>query len=92
MYLEEIGREITSDNFSEVMSLLVEAKVSKQGTLGTPKQILFDFIEIFLEKIAEQKRYFDYMNVLIHEAQSRDLMMWSFREEENIFLKNFGLT
>lgn len=92
IYFEEIGREISSENFSEIMSLLVEAKVSKEGTLGTPKQILFDFIEIFLTKISQEKRYFDYLKVLIHEAKSRDMMMWSFREQENIFLQNIWLT
>jgi hypothetical protein len=40
-----------------IISTLVEAKIFKVGTLGTPKQILFDFSELFLAKIKEKKDY-----------------------------------
>lgn len=92
VFFESIGREVSSDNFSEIMSLLVEAKVSKQWTLWTPKQILFEFIEVFVSELTEQGKYFDYLQVLLRETENRDVMMWSFDMQENQFLSNIWLT
>lgn len=86
VYFEPLGIEITSDNFSEVMSLSVEAKTFKQGTLGTPKQVLFDFMEIFTQKLIDDGAYFDYLQALIHDVESRDIMMWSFNQQHNDLL------
>lgn len=86
VHFESIGRDITHENFSEIMSLLVEAKVSKEGTLGTPKQILFDFTEVFTKKLIDEGDYFDYFKIILHELESRDVVMWSFNEKENALL------
>jgi len=86
IYFDDMNQEVNSENFSYVMSLLVESKISKQWTLWTPKQVLFDFIELFTAKLIEDGKYFEYLQVLIHEAKSRDIMMWSFYPEENDFL------
>jgi len=91
VYFEALKRDITSENFSEIMSLLVEAKTFKSGTLGTPKQILFDFMEVFSQKLIGQAEYFNYIQSFIHDVESRDIMMWSFHENENNFLKTIGL-
>jgi hypothetical protein len=68
------------------MSVMVEAKTFKQGTLGTPKQILFDFMEVFTQKLISDANYFDYLQTLMHDVESRDIMMWSFNERGNDFL------
>lgn len=86
VYFKDIDQEVNSENFSYVMSLLVESKISKQWTLWTPKQVLFDFIEIFTQKLIQDGKYFEYLQILTHEAKSRDIMMWSFNPEENNFL------
>jgi hypothetical protein len=33
------------------MSTLVEAKITKTYTLATPKQILFDFIDVYVNEL-----------------------------------------
>ena len=86
VYFEPLDMDITSENFSELMSLVVEAKTFKQGTLWTPKQVLFDFMEVFTQRLLSDGNYFDYLKVLIHDVESRDIMMWSFNEDENEFL------
>jgi hypothetical protein len=86
IYFEPLDIEITSENFSEVMSLVVEAKTFKKGTLWTPKQVLFDFMEVFSEKLMADGNYFSYLQTLVHDVESRDIMMWSFNENENDFL------
>lgn len=82
-----IERDITSENFSEVMSLLVEAKLFKEGTQGTPKQILFDFIKVLEKTVLEQKNYGAYLKLLLDSFQNRELMMYSFSRNENALLR-----
>lgn len=91
VYFEQIGREVTHENFSEIMSLLVEAKTFKKWTLGTPKQILFDFMEVFSQRLMSDAQYFDYVKLLIHDMESRDIMMWSFNEDENALLSDIWI-
>ncbi len=86
IYFDPLEREITGDNFSEIMSLIVEAKIFKQGTQGTPKKILFDFIDTFKQKLISQKQYGQYLKVLQEHFQSREIMMYSFHPEENKLL------
>jgi hypothetical protein len=77
---------IDGNNFSSVISTLVEAKTFKEGTLGSPKQILFDFAEEFYKSVQKDKNYSNYMKVILNEIQTRDLMVYSFRPEENSLL------
>ena len=91
VYFPALGRDITSQNFSELMSLSVEAKSFKEGTLGTPKQVLFDFIEVFWKKLWEKWEYFDYLQSLLQDVESRDIMVWSFHKNQQKILKDFSL-
>lgn len=86
VYLQWADSYISHENFSRLMSVLVESKVSKEWTLWTPKQVLFDFIEVFISKLIDDGKYFDYIQAVIHDTQSRDIMMWSFDKRENQFL------
>ena len=83
---DQIDEIITQDNFSMIISTLVEAKIFKVGTLGTPKQILFDFSELFLAKIKEKKDYKWYLDIIFKNIKSRDLIFYSFNSEENNLL------
>lgn len=89
VYFPPLEREITSENFSELVSLAVEAKTFKVGTLWTPKQVLFDFIQVFLQELTDQWKYFNYAQTLTHDINSRDIMLWSFIEEHNKLLSEF---
>ncbi len=88
VYFPELDMYISADNFSTIMSLMVEAKTFKQGTLGTPKQILFDFMEIFSQTLIEKWEYFEYLQTLVSDMENRNIMMWSFDPEENQFLSD----
>jgi len=88
---EKINTQITSENFSEVISLLVESKIYKEWTQGTPKQVLFDFIKDFTQETLQQKQYASYLTTLIRHIESRDIMMYSFRKNENTLLKDLEI-
>ena len=63
MEFEKLWVPITKDNFSEIMSTLVEAKKYKVWTLWTPKKILFDFMEEFVETLKKEWNYFAYLKL-----------------------------
>ena len=83
---EKLWETITEENFSSIISTLVEAKVSKIWTLGTPKQILFDFAESFYSHMKENNDYLPYAKVIFNDLISRDIIIYSFHSEENSLL------
>lgn len=83
---DALDETITEENFSLIMSTLVEAKVFKVWALWTPKQILFDFANVFIDKLKEKKDYYSYLNIIINNIKSRDLVLYSFNSEENNLL------
>ncbi len=78
---------INHTNFSEQISILVNAQVSKKATLDTPKQVLFDFSELFKKKIKSEKKYYEIFETIINNIKSRDIVFYSFNKSENEFLK-----
>jgi len=84
--IKDIWETITDENFSRMMSLLVEAKIFQKWTLWTPKQILFDFIDNFKNKLLTDKDYFNYLKVIFKNIISRDIMFYSFNPKENLLL------
>lgn len=91
IYFEALEKDINAENFSELMSLSVEAKTFQEGTLWTPKQVLFDFIDIFSQKLIENGEYFDYLQSLVQDVESRDIMVWSFHESQQKILSDLKL-
>jgi len=81
-----LEKNITSENFSLVLSTLVEAKVFKVGTLWTPKQVLFDFAWEFKEKLLTKKDYYNYLKIILSHIKNRDIVFYSFDSEENSLL------
>lgn len=81
--VEWINEAITSENFSELMSILVEAKLFKKWTLWTPKKILFDFMEVFFAKLKDEKDYSKYWKILLENLNKREILFYSFKKEEN---------
>ena len=84
--LDYLDEEINEENFSLIISTLVEAQAFKIWTLWSPKQILFDFANIFIEKLKYDKDYFAYLDVLLKNIKSRDLVIYSFNPDENNLL------
>ncbi len=89
---EKLWLKVSSANFSELFSTLVEAKLFKIGTLWTPKSILFDFIEEFTAKLLDDWDYFAYWKILAENIQKREIMLYSFDPKENEFLQKLWLT
>ncbi len=81
-----LSQNITSENFSLVLSMLVEAKVFKVGTLGTPKKVLFDFAWEFKKKLLDKKDYYSYLKIILNHIKNRDIVFYSFDNEENSLL------
>jgi len=87
IYYDAVKRDITSENFSSLFSTLVEAKITKTHTLATPKQILFDFITIFFEKIKSVEDYKFFVELFIESIEKKDVSLYFFNTEENDFFK-----
>ncbi len=95
IYFWKYDTLINYNNFSEVISLLVEAKVSRKATLDTPKQVLFDFWELLKNKIfykSSKKTQIAILNSILENIKSRDIVFVSLDKQENDFLKNMSLT
>ncbi len=91
-YSEVLKREVTSQDFSLVMSLLVEAKVSQNATLETPKQILFDFTKEFEEKLkSNKKNYPSIANVIIKHILNREIAFYHLSGKERKLLEDISV-
>lgn len=88
---DQLWEKITDENFSRIISTLVEAKVSKVWTLWTPKQILFDFAESFYKQMKDNNDYIPYAKVIFNNLNSRDIIIYSFHSDENSLLWKLGL-
>lgn len=89
---EKIWTQVDAKNFSEILSILVESKKFKSGTLDTPKQILFDFVKAFESKIKEQWAYKSYVKILLQNLQNREIVFYPFDKNTNEFVDNFWIT
>lgn len=86
-----VKTKINSDNFSQIFSLLVESKIFKEGTLWTPKQVLFDFIPVFFSHLQTYGNYPKIAESVVASFHKRDILFWSALPEENTYLQNIGL-
>lgn len=92
LHFEKINKKVDSENFSLLMSSMVESKIFKVWTLWTPKQILFDFIHIFYEKLKENWDYANIINIWLDLIKNREIVVYSFDQKENKLLSNLWLT
>ncbi|MDD4151514.1 MAG: DUF4012 domain-containing protein [Candidatus Gracilibacteria bacterium] len=91
MHFNKINKDINSSNFNFIMSTLVESKIFKEGTLDTPKQILFDFMKEFYTKLKKESKYKDYTSLFLDDIKKRDIVFYTFSTKNNIFLNNYDL-
>lgn len=87
----KIDENIRHNNFSEIMSLLVESKKFKEWVIGTPKQILFDFIIEFKSKLIKEWNYLSYLRIIIDHIVKREIVVYSFNEKENKLLQELDI-
>lgn len=86
---KSIQKEISRDNFSLIISTLVESKVSKEWTLSTPKQILFNFADEYFSFLKEKWDFMWYYKLLLNSIEKKDIIFYSFSKKENEYLENF---
>ncbi len=87
-----LNNTINSQNFSRIMSLLVEAKVSQEDTLWSPKQILFDFMNEF-KTISNQKwvSHISILKSLLSDISNREIAFYIFNSSERNLLQSLSL-
>ena len=86
IYSKTLWAQITKENFSMIVSTLVEAEVFKEWTLWTPKQALFLFAEELYERLNWEKKYYDYLKIILNHIENRDIVFYSFDPVENSLL------
>ena len=86
IYSKTLWAQITKDNFSMIVSTLVEAEVFKEWTLWTPKQALFLFAEELYQRLNWEKKYYDYLKIILNHIENRDIVFYSFDPVENSLL------
>ncbi len=87
---KEINTKITANNFNTIISLLVEAKISKQWTLWTPKKILFDFSKLFLDKIKKANKL-KLIQILLNDIKNREIAIILFNKNLNNIINKLNL-
>lgn len=75
-----------ADNFSILMSTLVENKYAKEKT---PKDILFRFIEAFVQKIHEKNAYIDILSILEQYWKNWEILFASRNHTIDEFLNTY---
>ncbi len=91
IYFDDLKKDINDENFSLIFSTLVEAKLTKTHTLSTPKQILFDFSKVFLDKLKKDKDYKKYLDLAFKSILKKDIIFYLFDEKNNDFLTSLWL-
>ncbi|MBU1682434.1 DUF4012 domain-containing protein [Patescibacteria group bacterium] len=74
IYLEHFPFQIRSDNFNDLISYYIEAKISESST---PKQMLFDFIPVFKERILTLDSFDEAINVIKDMVNARHIQVYS---------------
>ncbi len=87
----KIDENIRYNNFSSVMSLLVESKKFKDWNLGTPKQILFDFMDEFKTRLIKDGNYLSYIKIILDNINKREIVVYSFSPKENKLLSDLNV-
>ena len=90
-----IGRTIDADNFSLVMSTLVESKIVGYHQTGTdtftsPKDILFDFIGALVKHLKEKGDYPGYIRTILDHLTGGDILVVSRDQTTQSLLDSLG--
>ncbi|MDQ1343728.1 MAG: hypothetical protein QG650_448, partial [Patescibacteria group bacterium] len=80
--MPKIGKTIDAGNFSMLMSVLVENKISKTYS---PKDVLFDFVTELENVLKQRKEYADYLEIFDRNAKNGEILAYSKDSEVNAF-------
>ncbi len=92
VHFDKLDKTITEENFSLIFSTLIEAQSFKLWTLWSPKQLLFDFSDKLFEILKIKKDYYAYLDIILKNIKSRDIVMYWFNSDENNFLWKLWLS
>lgn len=84
--MDELGQDITGEDFSFLMSTLVEAKYAKDNH---PKEILFGFIDNFAKLLLEKKDITGYAEIFEKNFMKWDILIASRNREIADFIESF---
>lgn len=88
IHLDEINKDVTADNFSLIMSALVENKFWK---ITSPKDILFKFTENFEKRLIEKKDYLGYIDIVMNNLLSWDISVASLDKDSQKYIDSFNI-
>lgn len=94
--MEAYNLTIDADNFSRVVSTLVEARVFPYKKLDTghtyqsPKEFLFRFMEALAKQLGEKRDIFGYLKIFHDHFQRHEILMASKNAETEAFLEQLG--
>ena len=88
----KINKHIDWDNFSTVMSILVESKIYKSWTLVSPKTILFDFIEEFKNKLLAYNNKEKLLKLIYDDINKWEIVVNTFNKNEEKILSLINIT
>ena len=87
-----LNQKVNSSNFSTIMSLLVESKISQKGTTWTPKQVLFDFMKEFQELLKQKNiSQTSLIKIFSQDISNRDITLYNFDKKQRWLMKSLSL-
>lgn len=85
VYFPDFNITIDDKNFSTVISLITESKVTHTHTLWTPKKWLFDFSSYFISDLKQKLKLSDFYEVMMKSFIKNDIIVDFLDEEKNNF-------
>lgn len=85
--LPDLDVPVSKDNFSELISFLVESKVDKTQ----PKSILFAFADEFLKKVKPVMFETKGFNLVLKSMKERQILAFSFHDDIQSLFSYFGV-
>ncbi len=84
--MDEINLDVTSSNFSLIMSTLVENKFQK---VISPKDILFKFWDKLEKKLLEKKDFIGYIDIILNNFITGEILIASRNPDIENFIKKY---
>lgn len=84
--MDEINLDVTSSNFSLIMSTLVENKFQK---VISPKDILFKFSEKLEKKLLEKKDFIGYIDIILNNFITWEILVASRNPDVEEFIQKY---
>ncbi len=88
IHMNEVNIDITKNNFSVVMSLLVENKFNAKIS---PKDILFSFTNKLEKHLIEKKDFLWYLDIIIENLKKWEIVIASRETEIQNFIESFNI-